>query len=88
MTTDILLALALTASLILNAMQASKAVDWRNKLKHKDEVIDHLTLGKEDEEAVYLRDPKDAGLMPELHADWLSEHKGVEPKPGYERKRR
>ncbi len=85
MTTDIILALALGASIILNAMQASKAQEWRNSLREAAYKIEVLTRPIEDEEAVYLRDPQTPD--PSMD-DWLSTHKGVQPKPGFERKRR
>ena len=88
MTTDILLALALVASLILNAMQASKAHDWRHKLKEAAYQIDLLTRPVEDEEAVHIRHATDRDQSPQEHRDWLRDHPGVTPKPGYERKRR
>ena len=85
MTTDILLALALVAALVLNAMQASKAAEWRRIMKDLRYQIDLLTRPIEDEEAVYLRDPQTPD--PSMD-DWLTTHKGVQPKPGFERKRR
>lgn len=90
MTTDIMLAIALGASIILNAMQASKAQEWRNKVKHKDEVIDHLTrpLEEEKDAGMTVRHHTDGDQSPQEHRDWLAAHPGVTPKPGYERKRR
>ncbi len=85
MTTEIMLAIAVGASLILNAMQASKAQWWRNKTKDLTYQIDILTRPLEDEEAVHLRDPLPGGSEVD---DWLRAHPGVKPKPGYERKRR
>ena len=85
MTTDILLALALVAALILNAAQASVANTWRNKIKDLTYQVDLLTRPIEDDEAVYLRDPQTP--EPKME-DWLSDHPGVMPKPGFERKRR
>ncbi len=93
MTTDILLALALTAALILNAAQASTAQVWRNKIKDLKYQIELLTRPIEDEEAVHLLDGKTthvryATTTEDGDDDWLAKHPGVEPKPGYERKRR
>ena len=93
MTTDIMLALALVAALVLNAMQASKAAEWRRIMKDLRYQIDLLTRPIEDEEAVYLRPSgatvyTDRDQTKEEHADWLADHPGVTPKPGYERKRR
>ena len=86
MTTLIIVSLALGASLVLNAMQASKAHWWRTKMKELTYQIDILTRPLEDGEAVYLRDPQsDSSVGTD---DWLARHPGVTPKPGYERKRR
>lgn len=93
MTTDILLALALVAALILNAAQASTAQVWRNKIKELKYQIELLTRPIEDEEAVHLLEPgttyvRYAATDEEGDDDWLAAHPGVTPKPGYERKRR
>ena len=93
MTTDVILALALGASIILNAMQASKAQEWRNSLREAAYKIEVLTRPIEDEEAVHLLDSGDtyiryAATDEEGDDDWLARHPGVTPKPGYERKRR
>ncbi len=95
MTTDILLALALVAALILNAAQASQANVWRKKLKDAAYQIDLLTRPVEDDEAVHTYSPTDRGVAPsdtrtdkKRYDDWLEQHPGVAPKPGYERKRR
>ena len=90
MTTDIMLAVALGAALILNAMQMAKANDRRNvidKLRYK---VDLLTRPIEDDEAVHTFDPDDRvnPMRDEQYDDWLTTHPGVAPKPGYERKRR
>ena len=88
MTTDILLSIAVAAALILNAMQASKAAEWRRIIKELRYQVDLLTRPIEDEEAVYLRDPTDRSQTAQEHDDWLADHPGVTPKPGFERKRR
>ena len=93
MTTDVLLALALGASIILNAMQASKAQEWRNSLREAAYKIEVLTRPIEDDEAVHLLDFETthiryAATSEDGDEDWLSTHPGVQPKPGYERKRR
>ena len=93
MTTDVLLALALGASIILNAMQASKAQEWRNSLREAAYKIEVLTRPVEDEEAVHLIESgkthvRYAVSTEDGDEDWLSTHPGVTPKPGYERKRR
>ena len=99
MTTDIMLAIALGASIILNAMQASKAQEWRNKVKDLLYQIDILTRPIEDDEAVHTFNPADRYprfgdeyiQVPddtEPGDDWLARHPGPQPKPGYERKRR
>ena len=93
MTTDIILSLAIVAALILNAMQASKAAEWRRIIKDLRYQIDILTRPIEDDEAVHLRDNQDKTLQQSVDAhnvttDWLRDHPGVMPKPGYERKRR
>ena len=90
MTVLILVSLALGVSLVLNAMQASKAQEWRNQLKHAAEVIDHLTrpLEEEKDAGMTVRHSTDRDQSPQEHRDWLRDHPGVTPKPGYERKRR
>ena len=93
MTTDILLALALVVSLVLNAMQASKASEWRAKIRHLSQLNDILISGQPDTDDVHVYDPidkMDARMKEDrqMHADWLADHPGVTPKPGFERKRR
>ncbi len=95
MTPLILVSVALGVSLVLNAMQASKAQEWRNKVKELTYQIDLLTRPIEDDEAVHTFNPDDRADFQKYIADeneamddWLERHKGVTPKPGYERKRR
>ncbi len=101
MTTDVLLALALGASIILNAMQASKAQEWRNSLREAAYKIEVLTRPIEDAEAIKTGEARMLGVLEpgvthvryaatseDGDEDWLTTHPGVQPKPGYERKRR
>ncbi len=88
MTTDILLALALAASLVLNAMQASKAHEWRQKIRHLASLNDILIGENPETDDVHTFSPTDRGQTEQEHDDWLRTHPGVVPKPGYERKSR
>ena len=88
MTLLIFVSLALGASLVLNAMQASKANDRRQKIRHLSELNGILIGANPDTDDVHVYDPTDRSQTKQEQADWLRDHPGVTPKPGYERKRR
>ena len=88
MTVEMWLTIGLIASLVLNTLQGAKANDWRAKLKRAVELIDHLTAPTDDGQDVHVFDPTDRSETRQEQDDWLATHRGVQPKPGYERKAR
>ena len=62
--------------------------EQRAKVKHLANLNDILIGVNPDTDDVHIFDPPDRNQIRQEHDDWLTQHPGVTPKPGYERKRR